>query len=918
MGSLLLVARADDHWAFQSPVRPELPASSDQQWSLNPIDRFVLARLQQEGLEPSGRADKATLLRRLSLDLTGLPPETDDIDQFVADTRVEAWTRTVERLLNSPHYGERWAVWWLDGARYADTNGYEVDRPRTNWAWRDWVIRALNDDMPFDQFTIGQLAGDMLPSATTAQQIATGFHRNSFMNEEGGHDWEQFRYESIVDRVHTTATVFMGVTLACAQCHDHKYDPFTQEEYFRFFALLNNADEPELEVPDEETFAQQAKIDAQIAMLEAERARHFPVAGNTTSAQDATRQKTEQERRRQHLEQRFDEWVTTEAGVAVHWHLLRPRRAISANNATITILDDGSMVVTGDRPELDTYEIACDTDLEQITGFRLEAIPDTRLPNHGPGRGSVMSDGTFVITEFDVDAIPLELSQADSSPHRTTSLEFLRAEATYQYGKRTADNAIDNNRLTSWHTHQAARRRHVAVFETAAPWPAQGTTQLTITILQNFMHQQTLGRFRLYVTGDSRTLRANLRDPEIDAILLADPTQRTEQQINRLRRHYLSVADELTNYNQRIEKLRKERPVLPTTLVMSQRPVPRRTHLHERGEYRRPGAVVSAGVPRVFHALNSDDAPTRLTLAQWLVDRQNPLTARVIVNRIWQEYFGRGLVNTSDDFGTQGELPSHPQLLDWLAVEFMEQGWNLKSIHQLIVHSATYQQSSRTTAELLARDPENILLARGPRHRVSAEMVRDIYLATSGLLKPKIGGPSVFPAQPAGALSGFGGFKWSTSENGDQYRRSLYTFRQRTAPFAMTSLFDAPPGVTCTVRRGRSTTPLQALAMLNDSLTIDAARALAIEISGRHGLQLDAQLTLAFQQCTSRPPDNDELRMILDFYQTQLRHLSESPDLAAALSAAGPTTDSRSPAELAAWTATTRLLLNLNDVILKQ
>ena len=907
---------ADDHWAFRPPVRPEVPATNDQSWSRNPIDRFVLARLEHKEISPSPQADKRTLLRRLSLDLTGLPPQKSEIESFLADDRPQAWERTVNRFLKSPHYGERWAAWWLDGARYADTNGYEVDRPRSMWPWRDWVIQAFNDDMHFDQFTIEQIAGDMLPDATTSQHIATGFHRNSFMNEEGGHDWEQFRYESVVDRVHTTATVFMGLTLACAQCHDHKFDPFTQEEYYRFFALLNNDDEPELEVPDEKLAERQAAIDAEISRLESERARHFPLATvRDKSAAEFTRttDKHDQQLRQENLRRRFAEWVKAETRTAVRWHLLRPRQAVSANNATITVQNDGSMLVTGDRPELDTYEIVCHADLQQVTGFRLEAIPDARLPNYGPGRGSVMSDGTFAITEFDVRAQPVAASPDDGA----ATLIFARADATYQHDKRTVDKAIDNNRLTSWHTNNAARRRHVAVFELDEPWLATGGTELTFSILQNFIHQQTLGRFRLFVTDDRRSLQATLRDPEIDRILLSDTTKRGERQTEQLIRHYLSVADELAEYNAEIDRLRQKRPRLPTTLVLSQRTTQRPTHRHERGDYRRPAEQVVGAVPVVLQPVATDGPPTRLDLARWLVDRGNPLTARVIVNRIWQQYFGRGLVATPEDFGVQGEAASHPQLLDWLAVEFMERNWSLKSLHELIVTSATYQQASRISADRTGVDADNILLSRGPRHRVSAEMVRDIVLTASGLLDPKIGGPSVFPAQPGGAIPGFGGFEWKTSEGGDVYRRSLYTFRQRSAPFAVSSLFDAPPGLTCTVQRSRSTTPLQALALLNDSLTIDASRALALRILNEDEFQRDERLAIAFEICTSRLPDSGELQTLRDFLQTQKSRFRDAPEDAAGL-AGESDGNGDGLSELAAWTATVRMLLNLNEVIVKQ
>jgi hypothetical protein len=878
----------ESHWAFRVPQRPDIPAVAQPELCRNPIDHFVHGRLEREGLEPSKEADRYTLIRRLSLDLTGLPPSIDEVDRFVADDAPDAYDRLVDRLLSSPPYGERWALWWLDAARYADTNGYEIDRPRSMWPYRDWVINAFNRDLPFDRFTIEQIAGDMLPQPSIDQRVATGFNRNSFMNEEGGHDWEQFRYESIVDRVQTTATVFLGLTLACARCHDHKYDPILQREYYEFFALLNNDDEPELAVLDPEILKRQADVDNKIARLEVERAERLP----------------------DDWERNFHAWCDEQSNQSTRWTLLKPAHVVSQNNATMTKLSDGSLLVTGDRPELDRYEIDCETDIERITGFRLEAIPDPRLPHHGPGRGSVMDDGTFVVTEFDVRAFP---NKSDAA----VPLRFARADSTFHHGERTAEKAIDGNRLTSWHIQGGAGKKHVAVFQLERPYECSGDTRLNITISQNFVHQQTLGRFRMYVTGDMAELPARLRSTTVDEILLCNPKARTAQQRRELKVHYLSVAPELSEFNTAIETLRESRPRLPTTLVMAERREPRTTHLHIRGDFRRPGIAVTGNVPAVLPPISAGQSPDRLSLAEWVVDERNPLTARVIMNQLWQQYFGLGIVITPEDFGTQGELPSHPQLLDWLSTEFQRQKWSLKAAHRLIVTSAVYRQSASATAELRSKDPENVLLARAPRHRLEPERIRDVLLMVSGLLDHRLGGPSVFPSQPAAAASSFH-FTWTESAGSDKFRRGLYTFRRRTAPYAMFSLFDAPTGNICSVHRHRSNTPLQALALLNDDLTLAAARALAVRVVQLDAGDLESRARLAFRACVTRPPDTVEMNQLLAFYQRQHKRL-----VAGELNAAEITGTQRVPAgdtleDLAVWTMVARLLLNLDETITKE
>ncbi|MGI9432717.1 MAG: DUF1549 and DUF1553 domain-containing protein, partial [Myxococcota bacterium] len=790
-------------------MRPELPSTRHSHRARSAIDRFIWARLDAEGLAPSPPADRYALIRRVSLDLTGLPPSIEDADAFVNDRDPNAYAKVVDRLLASPRYGERWALWWLDLARYADSNGYESDRTRSIWPWRDWVITALNDDMPFDRFTIEQIAGDMLPEPTVAQRIATGFHRNTWINEEGGHDWEQFRYESVVDRVHTTCTVFLGLTAACAQCHDHKYDPISQREYFQLFAFLNNADEPDLWVPDPEIRKRQEETDAEVARRVSERAAHFPPLGPELV------NLTADESRRQHLDAKLRAWLGAPPERPIRWRLLDPVSAVSNGNATMTELDDRSVLVTGDRPEVDTYEIVYETDAQRVTGFRLEALPDPRLPNYGPGRGSYNGDGAFVITEFrvDLDRAPKRAqtpgkaagSEADNPPQR---LEFARAYANYHKDKHAIDNSIDGNKLTSWFIGGGAGKRHVAVFETARPYEIAAGTRLQVTILQNFVHQQALGRFRLFVTCDAGPHHSDPRPTSIDVLLAKDAGSRTDDDRRTLRDYYLSVAPELGPYNDEIQKLRDSRPRFPTTFVFEQRPDTeiRPTHVHVRGEYRRPDEEVSAAVPAVLPPLIEDAPRDRLAFAKWLVDDRNPLVGRVIANQLWQAFFGRGIVSTPENFGVQGAPPSHPKLLDWLAIELQRAGWSLKSLQRQIVMSAVYRQSSKFSPELVQRDPQNILLARGPRVRVDAETIRDVALETSGLLIGTLGGPSVFPPQPVEAGSTFGPFKWVDSTGADRYRRGLYTFRKRSGPYASFATFDAPPSNTCAMSRRRSNT----------------------------------------------------------------------------------------------------------------
>jgi hypothetical protein len=626
-------ARLTTHWAFVKPVRAAEPAVRDQGWVRNGIDRFVLARLEKENLKPSQEAARETLLRRVSLDLTGLPPSIEEIDSFIADRSADAYEKQVERLLASPHYGERWGRHWLDAARYADSNGYSIDAPRSIWPYRDWVIGALNADLPFDRFMLEQLAGDMLPEATIAQKVATGFHRNTQINEEGGIDPEQFRVEAIIDRVNTTATVFLGLTMACAQCHNHKFDPLSQREYYQLFAFFNNVDEPKLRV----------------------------------------------------------------------------------------------------------------------------------------------------------------------------------------------GNAVDEE------TARGMRER--------------------------------LARLEAELKGVEGTDRDHAR------------------------------------MKKEAEALRKKLAEGITTLVVQERKEPRTTHVFTKGDFTRPAEEVKPGMPRVLHAMEAEN-PTRVDLAKWLADPENPLTARVVVNRIWQRYFGKGLVETENDFGTQGTPPTHPALLDWLATELVRQKWSLKPIHRLIVTSATYRQASNVREELVAVDPYNRLLGRQNRVRLEAEIIRDVALSASGLLVPKVGGPSVFPPQPEGVMTlGQSRRAWRASTGADRYRRGMYTFFWRATPHPLLSAFDAPDGFSACTRLVRSNTPLQALTLLNDQAFVEFAKTLGERIVREGPGDDGGRVEYAFRLCTSRNPRETEKRVLGKLLEKQRE---------------------QGASEGEAWMMVARVVLNLDETITRE
>jgi mono/diheme cytochrome c family protein len=866
------------HWAFekpQPPAPPQIRAAAAR--IVNPIDAFVVARLEQEGLRQSSPADASTLARRVALDLTGLPPTPEELRAFVNDSSPDAYEAFVDRLLKSPHYGERWARRWLDIARYADTNGYEKDRARSIWPYRDWVIQALNADMPFDQFTIEQIAGDMLPNATSSQIIATGFHRNTMLNEEGGIDPLEFRFNAMTDRVATTGAAWLGLTLGCAQCHTHKFDPISHNEYYSLMAFLNNTDEPDYDLPDPEAKGQRERNE-----MRAEELLRALIAKNRESERAA-----------------FEAWVKEKRAAAAPWRTLRPAR-ISTNLPLLTIQPDGSVLGSGDITKSDRYDLSFPAPDETITAIRLEALPHESLPAHGPGMCYYEGPkGDFFMGEFQVmgDGQPVKIASATES------------YAKNNFGKTavSAAAATDGDPQTGWSCAGRYGEAHEAVFVFEKPIRAK---DLKVTMLFGRHYACPLGHFRISVTSGGTQPKATGLDPAL-AAQLYEPEATTS---DGLFAHYLLTSEKFAKEAQPILNLRK--PVQSTTtLVMRERPSTNRrpTHRHHRGEFTQPKELVQPAALSALHAFPEGAAKDRLGFARWLVAPENPLTARVVANRQWAVFFGRGLVKTVDDFGYQGAPPSHPELLDYLATEFVRQGWSLKRLHKLIVMSATYRQSSVVKAEALERDPENILLSRFPRQRLDAELVRDSALRASGLLTAKVGGPSVYPPQPDSVTeAAYGNFKWTPSTGSDRYRRSLYTFSKRTAPFAMFTTFDGPTGEACVVKRETSNTALQALTSLNDIIITEAAQALGRSLAAQSETDT-GRIRSLYLRTLSRLPDHEEERLMLKFTSEQRRRLAGG-ELQAGVIAGSEGPDA---AESAVWSLAARALFNVDEFVTK-
>jgi hypothetical protein len=1052
-------AKWETHWAFQPPVRPSLPEVKKTDWPRNEIDRFVLAKLEEQNLCPSPEADKATLARRATLDLTGLPPTVEELDAFLADNSSGAYEKMVDRLLDSTRYGEQMARYWLDHARYADSHGYHIDAPRMVWKYREWVIDSFNRNKPFDQFTIEQIAGDMLPEASIDQKIASGFNRCNMSTGEGGAIEEEYRVKYAADRVETVGTVWLGLTVGCAQCHSHKYDPIAQKEFYQLAAFFNNiaenaldgnapAPEPAIKVPSKDQAAEQSRFNKTIAALK-----------DKLDGPNAD------------LDKAQADWEAKwKSKLETTFSVIDPAEFKSSGGATFKKLDDTSILVEGTNPDRDDYEITFKTPPGQVGAIRLEALLDESLPAKSAARSD---NGNFVLSEFEADAAPI------AEPSRRERIRFMTALADYSQEKFPVTDAIDGKIDTGWGAEGHVKKENrLATFIPEKPFGFSAGTEIRVRLrFQSIFAKHAIGRFRLSVAGASeglklltptqfsswqmagpftaetggaafettfepekkidltatfndgkikwmakpefangkvntlsgdnsatylyRTIRSpfarkttlsfgsddgikvwlngkvvldkNLQrgikpdedkidvelnegenqlllkvvnysggysfyfntsdekgdtlSPSIAQILAFSKNEFSAKEKETLRRFYRQnfssgwkdLSAELAQKENDLKSLEAQ---IPMTMVSRELDKPRDTYLLLRGQYDAHGEKVSPNVPAVLPPLVGVEKTNRLALAKWLVARDNPLTARVTVNRFWQRYFGTGIVKTAEDFGSQGEAPSHPELLDWLAAEFMDSGWNMKRIHRLILTSSTYKQSSRITPELLHKDPQNRLLARGPRFRMDAEMIRDSALALGGLLVEKVGGPSVKPYQPPGLWTEVSyGFKedYTADKGQGLYRRSMYTYWKRQSPPPGMITFDAPSREVCTVRRQRTNTPLQALELMNDPQYLEASRGLARRMMTESGSTPEKRREFAYRLATARKPSQTELQILKEAFQKQLADFQANPEAATGFLGVGDSKPDAifSPGEFAAWTSVASMILNLDATVTK-
>jgi Protein of unknown function (DUF1553)/Protein of unknown function (DUF1549)/Planctomycete cytochrome C len=905
------------HWAFIKPERPALPFATP-----NPIDAFIRARLQKEGLQPSPEAPRETLIRRVSLDLTGLPPTPEEVSAFLADQAPAAYERVVDRLLASPRYGEKMAQQWLDFARYADSNGFQSDGSRFMWPWRDWVIRAYNSNQPFDQFTIEQLAGDLLPNATLPQKVATGFHRNTRLNGEGGRIEAEWFAETVIDRVDTTGQTWLGLTLGCARCHDHKYDPISQREFYQLYAYFNSNEEsgvldadgrntkPLIGVPT-------AEHEKQLAVLETART---AARGQLAAAEKA-------------LPAAQIEWeksVRTQlSDEAKMWMPLVPATVVSTGGATFARQPDGTVLATGTNADFDTYTLTAPLGGGgSLAAILLDALPDASLPTQSLGRAP---NGNFVLTDINATITSPQLPAP-------VPVQFTRAEADYEqkdFGvglilKDKAQRAKDTKNTKGWAVDGPTKKEPRKAVFVGAPVNVPAGATLHVSLHHDALAGHNLGRFKLSVTARPNV---GLKGPgvpaNIAAALATDPAKRTPPQTAELAKYFRDHTD--TPAKKAGAALAAAEKAItghaasyPSTMIFQERAQPREAFILKRGEYDQPGEKVPRGLPAVLPPLPAGAPNNRLGLAQWLVSGEHPLTARVWVNRAWEKFFGTGLARTSENLGSQADWPSHPELLDWLATEFVRLKWDMKAMQKLIVTSATYRQSARVTPALLERDPDNLLLARGPRFRLSAESVRDQALAVSGLLVEKLGGPSVRPYMPAGVwdeTSVYGDLRGYKAEAGEGlYRRTLYTIWKRTAAPPTMLLFDSPNREICTAKRSRTNTPLQALALLNEVTYVEAARRLAEQMLLAGGTTPEARVAWAFRRATARQPDAAELRTLTAGLTTRLARFQQDETAAQKLIAQGTSKPDPklNPAELAAYTTAANIILNLDEVITRE
>jgi len=879
-------AKWQPHWSYIPPDKLPAITAKDKSWPHTPIDNFILARLEKEKIKPALEADPVTLLRRLSFDLVGLPPSASEIAAFKADHSVQAYERLVDRWLASPHFGERLAIQWLDLVRYGDTEGYHGDQHRDIYLFRDYVIRAFNDNKPFDRFTIEQLAGDLIPEASLEQKIASGYNRVLMTTQEGGAQPKEYLAKYSADRVRNASVVWLASTMGCCECHDHKYDPFKTKDFYSlaaFFADLKEkavgAQEPFL-IP---TSAEKEKLDE----FDKEKAALQKVLDSQTPELDTA----------------LNTWQL----LSTDWQVLRPALMSSKNGARLRLLEDGSILASGTNTDKETYTITVQTSLQDITGFRLEVLPDPSLPKNGPGRND---DGNFFLAEF-------ELAVASKT------VEWASVSASHSQEKKPASNLIDKKLDTAWGILEQAGQTNEAVFEAKDSIGSATETTLTFNLQQDQNSSNTLGRFRLSATTELRPVSKAI-PKDVRPILTILPSDREEKQRQQLAKYFRSQTALLeaprtnqANVQKQIDDLKAK---IVKTLV-SETNQPRTIRILARGNWLDDsGAEVQPAVPAFLATLKTGtNRATRMELAKWLVSPDNPLVARVFVNRIWKLFFGQGIVKSLDDFGSQGAAPSHAELLDWLACEFRDSGWDVKHLVKLLVMSATYRQSSKDDPQFRQLDPYNALLAHQGRFHFDAEIVRDNALSISGLLSEKIGGPSVKPYQPAGywALLNFPKREYDHDKNENQYRRSVYTYWARTFPHPSLLAFDAPSREECTAERIRSNTPQQALVLLNDPIYLEAARVFAERILRDGGPKPESRIQFAFDQALSRRANPTEIRMLKAIEERHRLQYDDDPTAAADVLQIGEHKAPRdlNKAELAAWTSVARVILNLHETI---
>ena len=908
-----------DYWAY-TPIRRQLHVQPSPTWGQNAIDFFVYQGLQKAKLKPSPAADRGTLIRRLSLDITGLPPTFQEVQTFIQDTRPDAYERLVDRLLESKHFGEQMAIFWLDLVRYADSVGYHGDQQISVSPFRDYVIDAFNSNMPFDQFTREQLAGDLLPNATVRQKIASGYNRLGMMSAEGGVQPKEYLAKYASERVRNVSLVWMGATLGCSECHDHKYDPFTMVDFYSMASFFADIQEkgiyagahasgnwgPSIAFPDPQLPKLLQPIDTQIQSLKDK------LATPTPELADAEQQ-----------------WEAAQSQPTA-WHVIPISKATALHDTQLTVGSGGSILASGPSAPQNTYTIEATIPLTGITGFRVEAMPDKTLPKGGPGRAG---NGNFVISEFRVLQVQDNDQQPVSVPlqNATATVEQAYAGEVTPYGKWSAASAIDNDAKGSswgWAILPEVNKTSYLVAETKETLGKDKPTQLRFQIEQNHTNGgHTLGKFRLWATTAARPLTAQKESglpANIAKLLAVTREQRNEKQQEAVATYYRSIAPSLQPLRDQLAQLQKQHAAVTKqhtrTSHITVAVAPRDMRVLPRGNWMdTSGPVVQPHVPHFLRQIDKPDRANRLDLANWLTADDNPLTARVFANRLWKLYFGRGLSSSLDDLGKQGTPPSHPQLLDWLAANFIESDWNIKQLIKLIVMSSTYQQSSLSDPSARDRDPYNELLARQGRYRLQAETIRDRALAVGGILIPTVGGRSVRPYQPAGyyAHLNFPKRKYQADTGDNLWRRSVYTHWQRQFLHPSLMAFDAPSREECSFERPRSNTPLAALVLLNDPIYVEASRAFAESVMRDSAADDDARVKWIVEQALLREPRRDEVAILTGLLTKYRQHFSDHTEAAKAFTTIGqrPTPADLDPAELAAWTGVCRVIINAHEFV---